>query len=419
MKLPGYAFLESLLMFGVRPGLDTTQTLCDALNSPQKSFETIHVVGTNGKGSTSYYLSLILSAHGKKTALYTSPHLVSLRERLRIGNIPVSEMELNEALLEVQQAAIQTKITPTYFEALTVAAFLICRNKKIDVLVAEAGLGGKFDATAIAQGKMTVLTSIGLEHTAVLGCTLEAILGEKLGIMKKKSKLVHFPIPEHLWQEFEKQKKIIEFQEVPNYSFPCPSLKNKGIHYKENAKLALSAAQNFLEESFKKEIAENALKNVFWPGRMQLLYDKQGNLKFILDGAHNSHAITRLAETLNTEFPNQKFPTLMGVLQDKDLKEMLNILQNHILKYYPVRTPYERFRNTETMTQEILNLGFMAENAGMISRELLYQIANENKTPILITGSLYLIGACIEFLKEDFDDLAFFRGMKLENNEKH
>lgn len=419
MKLSGYAFLESLLMFGVRPGLDTTQTLCDALNSPQKSFETIHVVGTNGKGSTSYYLSLILSAHGKKTGLYTSPHLVSLRERLRIGNIPVSEMELNKALLEVQQAAIQTKITPTYFEALTVAAFLICRNKKIDVLVAEAGLGGKFDATAIAQGKMTVLTSIGLEHTAVLGCTLEAILGEKLGIMKKKSKLVHFPIPEHLWQEFEKQKKIIEFQEVPNYSFPCPSLKNKGIHYKENAKLALSAAQNFLEESFKKEIAENALKNVFWPGRMQLLYDKQGNLKFILDGAHNSHAITRLAETLNTEFPNQKFPTLLGVLQDKDLKEMLNILQNHILKYYPVRTPYERFRNTETMTQEILNLGFMAENAGMISRELLYQIANENKTPILITGSLYLIGACIEFLKEDFDDLAFFRGMKLENNEKH
>ncbi len=419
MKLPGYAFLESLLMFGVRPGLDTTQTLCDALNSPQKSFETIHVVGTNGKGSTSYYLSLILSAHEKKTGLYTSPHLVSLRERLRIGNIPVSEMELNEALLEVQQAAIQTKITPTYFEALTVAAFLICRNKKIDVLVAEAGLGGKFDATAIAQGKMTVLTSIGLEHTAVLGYTLEAILGEKLGIMKKKSKLVHFPIPKHLWQEFEKQKKIIEFQEVPNYSFPCPSLKNKGIHYKENAKLALSAAQNFLEESFKKEIAENALKNVFWPGRMQLLYDKQGNLKFILDGAHNSHAITRLAETLNTEFPNQKFPTLLGVLQDKDLKEMLNILQNHILKYYPVRTPYERFRNTETMTQEILNLGFMAENAGMISRELLYQIANENKTPILITGSLYLIGACIEFLKEDFDDLAFFRGMKLENNEKH
>lgn len=419
MKLPGYAFLESLLMFGVRPGLDTTQTLCDALNLPQKSFETIHVVGTNGKGSTSYYLSLILSAHGKKTGLYTSPHLVSLRERLRIGNIPVSEMELNEALLEVQQAAIQTKITPTYFEALTVAAFLICRNKKIDVLVAEAGLGGKFDATAIAQGKMTVLTSIGLEHTAVLGYTLEAILGEKLGIMKKKSKLVHFPIPEHLWQEFEKQKKIIEFQEVPNYSFPCPSLKNKGIHYKENAKLALSAAQNFLEESFKKEIAENALKNVFWPGRMQLLYDKHGNLKFILDGAHNSHAITRLAETLNTEFPNQKFPTLLGVLQDKDLKEMLNILQNHILKYYPVRTPYERFRNTETMTQEILNLGFMAENAGMISRELLYQIANENKTPILITGSLYLIGACIEFLKEDFDDLAFFRGMKLENNEKH
>lgn len=419
MKLPGYAFLESLLMFGVRPGLDTTQTLCDALNSPQKSFETIHVVGTNGKGSTSYYLSLILSAHGKKTGLYTSPHLVSLRERLRIGNIPVSEMELNEALLEVQQAAIQTKITPTYFEALTVAAFLICRNKKIDVLVAEAGLGGKFDATAIAQGKMTVLTSIGLEHTAVLGYTLEAILGEKLGIMKKKSKLVHFPIPKHLWQEFEKQKKIIEFQEVPNYSFPCPSLKNKGIHYKENAKLALSAAQNFLEESFKKEIAENALKNVFWPGRMQLLYDKQGNLKFILDGAHNSHAITRLAETLNTEFPNQKFPTLLGVLQDKDLKEMLNILQNHILKYYPVRTSYERFRNTETTTQEILNLGFMAENAGMISRELLYQIANENKTPILITGSLYLIGACIEFLKEDFDDLAFFRGMKLENNEKH
>ena len=144
------AFLESLQVFGVRPGLDSTEKLCLALGTPEKSFSTIHIVGTNGKGSTSLYLSKILQNHQKKVALYTSPHLISLCERLRINDEPVSEEILNRALLKVKEAALKENISPTYFETLTVAAFLICKEQGIEVLVAEAGLGGRFDATAVA-----------------------------------------------------------------------------------------------------------------------------------------------------------------------------------------------------------------------------------------------------------------------------
>lgn len=419
MKLEGYDFLESLLMFGIRPGLDTTSKFCNKLGFSENDFNTIHVVGTNGKGSTSFFLSHILQAHGKKTGLFTSPHLISLRERIRIENQPISEKDLNRALLEVKRIAETENLEPTYFETLTIAALIICKEKKIDVLVAEAGLGGRFDATAIAKGNTTILTSIGLEHTAILGDSLEAILREKLCIMKKGSRLAHFPIPQELKEEFESLKKELQFEEIPMYPNKVPKLSNLGKHYTENALLALSVAKDFLKEDFSIELANKALKKAFWPGRMQCLYDKNGNLQFILDGAHNSHAMKRLAETLKQEFPGQKFTTLLGVLQDKDLKEMLELIKDFVAKYYPTRTSYERFRDPVEMETEIHQLGYLAESGATISRSFIEEILQKNTPPILITGSLYLIGACIEILKQDFKELEFFRCMTPESNEKH
>ena len=164
----GLEYLNSRLIFGMMPGLASTRKLCEVLENPQKKFKTIHVVGTNGKGSTSYYLSGILQAHGLKTGLYTSPHLVNLRERIRINDTPIDDESLNRLIMKVKAAAEETGVEPTFFEVLTIVSFLYYAEQGIDVAVLEAGLGGRLDSTAVADGDLIVLTSIGLEHTLML-----------------------------------------------------------------------------------------------------------------------------------------------------------------------------------------------------------------------------------------------------------
>lgn len=142
------------------PGLASTRKLCEARKSSKK-FKTIHVVGTNGKGSTSYYLSGVLQAHGLKTGLYTSPHLVSMRERIRVNDLPIDDESLDRLIMQVKAAAEETQVEPTFFEVLTIVAFLYYAEQNIDVAVLEAGMGGRLDSTAVADGELIVLTSIG------------------------------------------------------------------------------------------------------------------------------------------------------------------------------------------------------------------------------------------------------------------
>ena len=178
----GLEYLNSRLIFGMMPGLASTRKLCEVLGNPQKKFKTIHVVGTNGKGSTSYYLAGILQAHGIKTGLYTSPHLVNLRERIRVNDMPIDDESLDRLIMQVKAAAEKAQVEPTFFEVLTIVAFLYYAEQNIDVAVLEAGMGGRLDSTAVAEGELIVLTSIGLEHTEVLGSTESAILKEKMGV---------------------------------------------------------------------------------------------------------------------------------------------------------------------------------------------------------------------------------------------
>ena len=184
MQSLGMDYLNSRLMFGMVPGLESTRKLCNALGNPERSFKTIHIVGTNGKGSTSYYLAGILQAHGFKTGLFTSPHLVSLRERIRVNDNPISDADLDRLLLQVKAAAEQVQVEPTFFEVLTLVSFLYYVEQGVDVVAMEAGMGGRLDSTAVACGNIVVLTSIGLEHTEVLGPTESAILKEKMAVVE-------------------------------------------------------------------------------------------------------------------------------------------------------------------------------------------------------------------------------------------
>ena len=423
----GLEYLNSRLIFGMMPGLASTRKLCEALGNPQKKFKTIHVVGTNGKGSTSYYLSGVLQAHGLKTGLYTSPHLVSMRERIRVNDLPIDDESLDRLIMQVKAAAEETQVEPTFFEVLTIVAFLYYAEQNIDVAVLEAGMGGRLDSTAVADGELIVLTSIGLEHTEVLGSTESAILKEKMGVAGSAQSILSNGHSKTFVLGGLNDALIAEakiFAASHGCSCVVPKIRNDielpnlGQHYIENASLSLKAAELFLKK-FDDKLALKTLTTRSWAGRMQKLIDANGVTKFILDGAHNSHAVRRLVETLDKYYPNQKFHCVFGALRDKDVGEMLKLMAPHVSAWHITRTPYPRFRELIDLQGELEKLGLNVASAGEFSREYLNEVCASvtDGSPVLITGSLYMIGATVQALKDDFDGLAFFRGMEPTTNE--
>ena len=422
MQTAGMEYLESRLMFGMVPGLESTRRLCEALGNPQEKFKTIHVVGTNGKGSTSYYLAGILQAHGYKTGLFTSPHLVSLRERIRINDMPISEADLERLLLAVKNAAERERIEPTFFEVLTLVAFLYYAENGVDVVSMEAGMGGRLDSTAVACGGIVVLTSVGLEHTEVLGPTEEAILKEKLAVADaggniREKFFVIGGISDKLKNE------ALDFVRLRGCESLFPAVRddvklpNLGRHYVENASLSLAAAERFIARdgrcAYDDALALATLEKRSWAGRMQTLRGPDGGVRIILDGAHNSHAVRRLVETLDEYYPGQRFHCLFGALKDKDVGDMLALMVPHVSHWHVTKTPYPRFRELADVRDEIIRAGGVVDSAEELSSKYVHRL----ETPLLITGSLYMIGACIEILKGDYAELAFFRNLEPSTNE--
>lgn len=416
-------------MFGMVPGLESTRKLCNALGNPERSFKTIHIVGTNGKGSTSYYLAGILQAHGFKTGLFTSPHLVSLRERIRVNDNPISDADLDRLLLQVKAAAEQVQVEPTFFEVLTLVSFLYYAEQGVDVVSMEAGMGGRLDSTAVACGNIVVLTSIGLEHTEVLGPTESAILKEKMAVVEADHRRNKTFVVGGLSEELLAEARAYASELGAECFVPAIrtdiKLPNLGRHYIENASLSLTAAESFVHSAgrvFDDSLALKTLETRSWAGRMQQLTDKNGKVRFILDGAHNSHAVRRLVETLAEYYPGTKFHCVFGALKDKDVGEMLKLMAPFVSHWHITKTPYPRFRELDDLRSELSNLGLKVASEGELSRKFLDQVAeiasadNEN-IPVLVTGSLYMIGETVQFFKDDFDGLAFFRGLEPSTNE--
>lgn len=489
MQSAGMEYLESRLMFGMVPGLESTRALCDALGNPERKFRSIHVVGTNGKGSTSYYLAGVLQAHGHKTGLYVSPHLVSLQERIRIDDVPISADNLDRLLLKVKSAADSVSagrvaagaspVEPTFFEVLTLVAFLYYAEQGVDVAVLEAGMGGRLDSTAVAAGEIAVVTSIGLEHTEVLGPTESAILREKMGVLgvpgegrgdshevARGKTFIVGGISGALLEEAREYAAALGCKCIVPEIREDIVLPNLGRHYIENASLSLAAAAQFIDAAqfvkatpalngarpagainaaqmingaqfisdsaqaingaqftYSDALALKTLATRSWAGRMQLLAGPDGRTRVILDGAHNSHAVRRLVEALRTYYPGKKFHCLFGALKDKDVGEMLKLMAPHVACWHITKTPYPRFRELADLRGEMQALGLPVASEGELSREYLDEVRaasdadKQNEAPLLITGSLYMIGASIQLLRDEFTELAFFRGLEPTTNE--
>lgn len=418
--MEGIEYLQSLAPLGMTGNLDNMERMLEFLGHPEKKFCTIHVVGTDGKGSTAYYLSKILIAHGISAGLYTSPHLVSVRERIRIDDVAIFEQDLDRILLKVKSAAEKLSLHVSFFEVLTLAGFLLFAERNIDCAVVEAGLGGRLDSTRTAGGKLAVLTSIGLEHTELLGKTEREILHEKLGVLSPGSTILVGGISPELYEDVREFVRKISGKAIFPKILENLQVKNSGHHYIENASLSFEAAKCFLGERFDESVARNALQNALWLGRMQKLLDASGKCRWILDGAHNSHAVKRLAETLCRDYPGVKFHCIFGALQDKDLTEMISLLKPSISVWHVTRTPYARFREIGQVASELERLGCQVGTSGPMSREFLEKVQGESaENPVLITGSLYMIGQSVNLLKSEFESLAFFRNMEPSESETH
>ncbi len=305
---PDLQYLYNLNRLGIKVGLQHTRDLLSVNNNPEKKINTIHIAGTNGKGSTCSMINSILLHKGLKVGIYTSPHLIRFNERIKVNNEEIND-EYIISFLKKNKKNIE-KIKSTFFETTTVMAFSYFQHKKVDVAIIETGLGGRLDSTNVLKPKITAITSISLDHRKILGETIKEISKEKSGIIKKNTPLVVSNQPRSAQLEIDKKAKkmkvspiIINNPKSININIDSTSFKYDdhlfstpliGEHQALNASIAIEVCKQFLDSVSNEEI-NFGLKNTLWPGRLQLL--KTSPIIYY-DVAHNSAGIRSTIKSL-------------------------------------------------------------------------------------------------------------------------
>lgn len=394
--------------FGVRPGIERVQLLLERLGNPQHDFKTIHVVGTNGKGSTSAFLSSILGSAGYRTALFTSPHLVDFTERFRIDGQKVSPVEIQELLAVVLSSDPNEA---TFFEIITALSALLFSRKRVDVAVIEAGMGGRSDATAAFPGIMTVITPISLDHCDYLGKTITAIAEEKCAIAEPGTPVVCSVQPVSALDIIVKQCRLGNNPLIKSgrdftvcrdlegtlaygglkYQLDGISIGISGRYQSENAAVALAAAETAMTLGY--DITAGAMtdgiKHAYWPGRMEVIAQQP---LVILDGAHNPDGMSAMIDSL-VEFTYRRLYVVLGIMQDKQVDEMLALLKPHVGKIYAVTPAVDRALPSQLLVQKCHTAGIRCEDAGTVINGL--EMARRHSDPddlVMVCGSLFVVG---------------------------
>jgi dihydrofolate synthase/folylpolyglutamate synthase len=327
-------YLFGLELFGMRFGLDRMHKLMTVLGLPQRRFASIHVVGTNGKSSTVRFCAAILARHGLRTGSYTSPHLGSFRERIEVGEEPISEADFAAAVQRAAHAAELVNRTQepddhvTQFEALTAAAYHELGRRGVEAAVVEAGLGGRFDATNVIPSKVQVLTSVGLEHTRWLGPTPADIAAEKLAVVRDQGTLAVGPLEPDLLALARRTAAQHRSRLVEPHADLGVGLRAPGAFQRRNFALAAGAAEAFLGRPLDRDAVERAAAETRIPGRLDVVGERPLT---VYDGAHNPEGAQALAESLDDVLGEHRpRVAVIGVLEDKDAAGMLNALVPHV-----------------------------------------------------------------------------------------
>ncbi len=393
-------FLYGLQLFGANFRLENTRKLAALAGNPQTQLRFIHVAGTNGKGSTCAMLESIYRAAGLRVGLFTSPHLVSFRERIQVNRQLIPENELIRLVEEIQPLLKQFPGDNhlTLFEVVTVMALKFFTEQKCDLVIWETGLGGRLDATNIVTPLASVITNIAFDHQQWLGDTLEKIAAEKAGIIKPEVPVVTaaaeplaLAVIEKIAREKNAPLKIVH-RLAGTLAPPLP-----GDHQKLNAALALATVEVLQKQiPVVQEKIREGLATVNWPGRLQLIPRPAGQ-KILLDGAHNVAGANVLREALENLFPTEKRTFVLGILKDKNWREICEILAPLASRIFTVPISSERSANPDELA-EICRIANPASEVFVCGslREALQKTSAENF--VVVTGSLYLVGEALELL---------------------
>jgi dihydrofolate synthase/folylpolyglutamate synthase len=414
--------LRSLDLFGMRFGLDRMRRMMTALGSPERRLRTVHVLGTNGKSSTTRMTAAILERHGLLTGAYLSPHLTSYRERVRIGERELDPDAFARAVAHASHAAEQVNRTLTgedritQFELLTSAALWEMARHEVQVAVVEAGLGGRYDATSVLDAQVTVLTNVGLEHTRWLGPTVRDIAEEKLAALSDGATLV---IGEDLAPAaLEVARRVGEERGariVRARPGDQPALLARGPFQRRNFALARAAASAYLDSAgiaLDEHAVASAAAATAVPGRLHVL---AGDPRTILDGAHNPDAARALVEALPEVHGDGPLALVLGVLEDKDAAAMLAALMPLCRRAWFTAPPSERALPPATLQSLARQLGFedtVCEPSPWAALEAAREWASAQGGSVLATGSVYLVGG---LLRELGDAGAGVRDIRVED----
>ena len=398
---------------GQKPGLERIRRLLGRLGNPQEKLKFVHIAGSNGKGSTAAMLASVLTAAGLKTGLYTSPHLWRFHERFQVDGVPIPGEELVEIAVQVLAAAEDE----TEFELMTAIGMVHFLRSKCDIVVLETGLGGRLDSTnIIPPPEAAVITHIGLEHTELLGDTLDKIAAEKAGIIKEGCSVVLYEQGFDLYGLFE---EICRFRYSRLALAGSPVVLSSGLggqtftyrgsgpyhiallgeHQISNAAVVLETVKVLRQRGW--EISEAALarglEEARWPGRLELAWNSPN---VILDGGHNPQCMEALARSLRGLYPEKKLLFLTGVLADKDYPAMMGELLPLAKEFFTITPDSPRAMSAQELADYLRGRGGRAAPCGTV-REALDQAlaAAEPQDVVCVTGSLYMIGEVRHLLR--------------------
>jgi dihydrofolate synthase / folylpolyglutamate synthase len=389
-------FLYSLRLFGAKLGLENTFKLAALCGNPQQKLRFIHVAGTNGKGSTCAMLESVYRTAGLQVGLFTSPHLVSFRERIQIGREMISEADLVRLVEKFQKLLAQfpKEQHPTFFEVITVMALDYFVERHCDLVIWETGLGGRLDATNIVTPLASVITNIALDHQQWLGDTVEKIAFEKAGIIKPGIPIITgAEDPEAL----AVIKKVATEKGAPITMVAAIENNALADYQKRNYVLAW-AVINILQKQIpvSAEQITTGLKHFEWPGRLQLI-EKPNGRKFLLDGAHNIAGAKVLRETIEKRFGAARKTLILGIFEDKDWREICGMLAPLAERILAVPVASKRTANPTDLAEVCKATNPSAE---IVVCSSLNQAVEQTRAPgvTIITGSLYLVGEALEVL---------------------
>jgi dihydrofolate synthase / folylpolyglutamate synthase len=381
-------WIYSTQHFGIKLGLDApAELLAQFLAFPTRETKVIHVAGTNGKGSTCAFIDSLAMSHGIKTGLFTSPHLVDFRERFRVMGEMISQDETALYLTELRELVSDWEIHPTFFEIALALGMKFFRDKEVELIILETGMGGRLDATTAVPADVCVITPIGLDHTQWLGNTLAEIAAEKAGIIVSDSPVVTSV------QEKSAAKVIAEkanrmrapltvvSEPVGVYRVGLP-----GSHQRENAALALEALIK-LGVDMRYDSVKDGLENVRWAGRFEVISEEP---LVVIDGAHNPHAAEILERTWKEQYGEIKPVLIFGAIESKDLTGVMFYFSDiaHTIIFTPINSPRSiHFHDIEKVIDHDKNTLLAATD---LKHAL--SLAEDKNLPILISGSLYLLG---------------------------